>query len=484
MAEVELPDTDNNFIGFRMAQATALFNSLLAEWEVLKPLVDSIHARVTLEISDEKESYVVVNSRAELQQWSVQLGQKKTTLLESVKPGITEEAQALFPRVNKLIIEITQLEFQLNALVETANYYIAKKDGSAHAPIPGSPISGASYDSRQLAKMELPLFDGDILCYKEWRAEVAELLSGSMTDQLKVIRLKKCVTGDAAQYIGTQGSHFLSSEALLNYLDKRYLDDFHVNQTLINKFIELVQAPPTDVASLLQMPDRLHNLETAMLSRKFDLSHLITSVMLALMPSGVKTEVIKRVQIYNPEDKVFKWEHVHSHIYQTLQELVAIHDKSEPLENLVFANRIVASTTQIKSNNSKDTVKVKANSVNANSHNSNNSNNNNNTNNNNQRWKNGNNNKNKSRYTVNKLAICLLCNEYHPTRFCYRYPTESARINAAKSSGKCLTCARKHPNMDSSLTDEKKCLINLCSCCDKPFYVCKKLALEKASPTK
>ena len=120
---------------------------------------------------------------------------------------------------------------------------------------------------------------------------------------------------------------------------------------------------------------------------------------------------------------------------------MAVHDSAEPLDNLVFGNLVYAQTVKI-SNNDKN-----------------------------------NNSSNGGYYQDNKKPMCALCNGTHKTHSCMKYNTESASLNA----GLCITCCGNHKDKDNSIVTEgnPKCNFRYCWCCDKPFYICDRLNLDK-----
>ncbi|CAL4078960.1 unnamed protein product, partial [Meganyctiphanes norvegica] len=187
-----------------------------------------------------------------------------------------------------------------------------------------------------LTRLSLETFSGDLTQYEEWKRNTKSLLTNITDDTIKVRRIRDCLSGKAKLYAGDTGVHLLTEEAMWEFLDKRYKDQWAGNLAIGNNMLNLFRNPINTVDDLMKIEDKLYNVYLKAVQRKYTMEQLVTTLFLALLPDPISTEIVREVKTEKPHQNIFTWSDLANHPFQIIQNFSRNHGVNDPLDLLTF----------------------------------------------------------------------------------------------------------------------------------------------------
>ncbi|CAL4059482.1 unnamed protein product, partial [Meganyctiphanes norvegica] len=315
--------------------------------------------------------------------------------------------------LEKYINDNYRYDVGVKSRVQVAERFIERSNAALVPVAAGAVVAAGGSGGNFLTRLSLETFSGDLTRYEEWKRNTKSLLTTIADDAIKVRRIRDSLSGQAKLYAGDTGDHILTEEAMWDFLDKRYKDQWAGNLAIGSNMLDLFRNPISTVDDLMKIEDKLHNVYLKADQRKYTMEQLTTTLFLATLPDPITTEIIREVKTEHPHKNIFTWSDLGNHPHQIIQNFSRNHEVSDPLDLLTFNQCSIASpiTGRSRGNQRPGFHKVF-----------------------------------RARTPYVDRVICRFCERNHKTIFCPRYNTDAKRRNRVKEldPGVCFVCLFIH----------------------------------------
>ncbi|CAL4228181.1 unnamed protein product, partial [Meganyctiphanes norvegica] len=418
--------------------ARAASESWLLSLANFREVFDLLEAQLTQEVVDWKMSETV----AILKHWCGTLTVQRDDMTTKASACPPSEAKT---NLNIHINDNYKYEVNLKARTSVAERFMERRRQN-NREINEAPAgerdrnrSGDSY----LTRLSLDNFTGDLTKYEEWQRNTKSLIANITDENIKVRRIRDCLSGQAKLYAGDTGVHLLTENAMWEFLDKRYKDQWAGNLEIGNRMLNLFRNPITTINDLVTIEDKLYNIYLKAVQRGYSMEQLVTTLFLAALPDPVSIEIVREVKTERPHQHIFTWADLGNHPFSIIQNLSKHHELSDPLDLLIFNNCTMIKTKQGENRN-------------------------------NNHWKN---------FKHRERNLCTFCSRAHKTSLCIEYPTIDKRKKRLKELHVelCYSCLTVHDKPCKTFDKQTVCDNFMGRCCGGFLhrrYLCPEIGIQ------
>ena len=185
-------------------------------WEVSLVNFGEVFGTLEAQLLEEAVDWKISETVAILKHWRGTLTVQRDDMTNKASVCPAGDSKT---NLNKHINDNYIFEVKLSARISVAERFIERRrqDNREVNEVPAGEgdfnRTGGSY----LTRLSLDTFEGDLTKYEEWQRNTKSLI-GSITDEnIKVRRIRDCLSGQAKLYAGDTGAHLLTENAMWEY---------------------------------------------------------------------------------------------------------------------------------------------------------------------------------------------------------------------------------------------------------------------------